>query len=342
MNNNHITIFVGLSDEDKLLEQELEKQRIEVNNKIDAAIKHQKPYKELRDLESKLYCSIRDLKGGVFSDRGQRMPKNSTELAQAILLKAQKVAYLEENYINDQLNDLRNKMQLMKTRIETIILFSIEHKLDEKFEDFEHIIKLWVFEKSDIFDKPERCEPAFGNHSLCMLQKNLIGYCIKKLRYFQFLLGEGNHKKTNSTQVSALISICKIVISSEDDNQIFDQLFLMGQYAANLNSIELGIKTQIDKDISMRTSSSKSDWTHELAQRLYLQYWIHNKYHSTEEILEKINTGEYKDLKKPNKVKDKDKVSYERLEKVIREKRKFYSKIDPRICLPRKGRPKLK
>jgi hypothetical protein len=92
MNDNYITLFVKMSDEDALLEQKLEQQKLDVSNKIHIAIKHQEPLKELQDLEMKLHCSIRDLKGGVYANKGQRMPINSTELAQSLLAKAKRVA----------------------------------------------------------------------------------------------------------------------------------------------------------------------------------------------------------------------------------------------------------
>ena len=40
MNNDHITIFVELSEQEKLLEQGLEQQRQECTGKLDTAIKH--------------------------------------------------------------------------------------------------------------------------------------------------------------------------------------------------------------------------------------------------------------------------------------------------------------
>jgi len=339
MNNNHISLFVELSDKDKLLEQKLEKQIIEVRIRIDVAIEQQKPYKRLRDLEEKIYCSIKDLKGGVFAGRGQKMPKNSTELAKGILVKAQKVAYLELEYIDSQLDVFRNELHSIKARIESIILFSVKNKLDEKFDDFRRIIKIWENEKDAIFNNPERCEPAFGIDFIYILENNLIGYYIQKLTYLRFDIGALNYSKTNRTQVTALISICEIVIVSEDDNKIYDLLFMMGQRAGNLNSIELGIKAKIAKDISTRSSASKSDWTHELAQCLYLNHWLHNEYPSTSSLIHELETGKYRHLKE-KKDETKAKVNEKTMERVIREQRKMYSMIDPRITLPQKGRPK--
>ena len=43
MNSHHISIFVDMSDEDKLLEQKLEIQKQDVSSKIHIAIKHQEP-----------------------------------------------------------------------------------------------------------------------------------------------------------------------------------------------------------------------------------------------------------------------------------------------------------
>jgi hypothetical protein len=342
MNDNYITLFVKMSDEDALLEQKLEQQKLDVSNKIHIAIKHQEPLKELQDLEMKLHCSIRDLKGGVYANKGQRMPINSTELAQSLLEKAKRVAKLEINYINDQLDELRKEMRLIKDRIEGIVSFSIEHELNKKFDDFEFIIKCWEFEKSDIFDKPERCERAFAINSIPMIANNLIGYYIKKLRFIQFKIGELNLNKYNGTQVDALISDCKIVMSCDDDNLVFNEIFLMGQRAGNLNNIESNINTLIAKGRSKIGAASKSDWLHELVKSLYLQYWIHNYYPTTDEIVDKIETGEYQHLKEPNKKKGEYKISHERMKKVISEQRLYYSRIDPRITLPKKGRPKLK
>lgn len=347
MSNQHITLFVELSDEDKLLEQELEKQRHETSIKINIAIKQQNPYKELMDLESELYCSIRDLKGGVYADKGLRMPKNSTELAEALLIKANKVAHIEEEYINGRLDLYRNEMQLISVRIESIITYSLQNGLDKKFNDFAFIIKYWIHEKRYIFKEPEDCRPQVSYRHIPMIEKNIIGYYIQKLMYIKSLIGELNYKKTKETQASSLISICEIVKSSMDDNRIFDQLFLMGQRSANLNNIESNINDLIAKDRSQRYSSSKSDWAHELAQSLYLEHWIHNDYPSTFTVVAELDSGKYRHLKADNIKLDKygeklPKVHEKTMERVIREQRLLYSEIDPRITLPQKGRPKKK
>jgi hypothetical protein len=347
MNNNHITIFVELSEQEKLLEQGLEQRRQECMGKVDTAIEHGDPIKEFNDLDEELRCSIRDLKGGVYAPSGLKTPKNSTELAQGVLLKAQKVAHLEDTFIDGQLGDCRDKMQSIKTRIESIILFCIEHHLDQKFDDFKWIIKRWEHEKTDIFEKPERCEPAYGVNHIPMLEKNLIGYYINKLRHIQFLIGELNYNKINRTQVGALISICDIVKVSDDDNRIFDQLFLMGQYVGNLNNIESNLNGLIAKQRSERSATSKADWGHELGQSLYLEHWINNDYPATLVVLADLDSGKYRHLKEDNKNLEREgkkraKVHDKTMEKVIREQRLLYSKIDPRITLPQQGRPKNK
>ncbi|MBA6336001.1 hypothetical protein H4J57_02155 [Colwellia sp. BRX8-7] len=328
MNDNYITLFVKMSDEDALLEQKLEQQKLDVSNKIHIAIKHQEPLKELQDLEMKLHCSIRDLKGGVYANKGQRMPINSTELAQSLLEKAKRVAKLEINFINDQLDELRKKMRLIKDRIESIVSFSIEHELNKKFDDFEFIIKCWEFEKSDIFDKPERCERAFAINSIPMIANNLIGYYIKKLRLIQFRIGELNLYKDNGTQVDALISDCGIVMSCDDDNLVFNEIFLMGQRAGNLNNIESNINALIATGRSQREASSKSDWANELAQQVYLNFWIYGKAPTTNEVERKF----------PSLINDrKTKTVGDQLTK----QRKYYSNIDNRVPIVKsKGRNK--
>jgi hypothetical protein len=318
MNNDHITIFVELSEQEKLLEQGLEQQRQECTGKLDTAIKHGVPIKEFIDLEEKLRCSIRDLKGGVYAPSGFKMPKNSTELAQGILLKAQNVAYLEEEYIDRQLGDYRDEMQSIKTRIESIISFCIEHQLDQTLDDFMRIIKRWKDEKTAIFEKPERCEPAYGVKDIPMLEKNLIGYYIKKLIHIKFLIGELNYNKINRTQFGALISICDIVKGSSDDNRIFDQLFLMGQYASNLNSIESNLNGLIAKQRSERSASSKSDWANELAEKVYLKFWIYGNLPTTN-IVER----EFPQLLNGRTTKT--------IGDQLTNQRKYYSNIDNRV-----------
>jgi|GEM_PF-5680972 hypothetical protein len=347
MKNSHITIFVEMSDEDKHIEQKLIQEKKEVSKKIDLAIKQHESIKELQDLEMKLHCSIRDLKGGVYADQGQRLPRDSQELAQSLLLKANKVAHLEINYINSLLAKYRNEMTLIKDRIENIIAVSIENELDKKFDDFNLAINFWDSVKADVFEKPERCEPSFGGSNLPMIANNLIGYYIKKIWALQFSIGDFNENKKNRTQVQELITSCERVIRSTDDNLIFDEIFLMGQRAGNLNNIETNINTIIAKDRSQREAFSKSDWAHELAKILYLEHWIHNDYPSTYTVMAELESGKYRHLKADNKKLDKygeklPKVHEKTMERVMREQRLLYSKIDPRITLPQKGRPKKK
>jgi len=328
MFNNHITIFVEMSDEDKLLEQNFILQRRDVNNKINIAIQQNAPYVDLTDLEHKLHCSIRDLKGGVYADKGQRMPRNSQELAQEILKKAQKVASLELDFINERLNNLRNELHSIKSRIEDIISFSIEHELDKKFDDFSFVIKCWGHEKSDVFDNPERCAPAFGLNNPPMIANNLIGYYIKKLRAIQSMIGELNLQIKNGTQVHSLISICEIVMSCTDDNLIFDQIFLMGQYAGNLNNIKLNIDAQMAKECAQKNASSKSDWTHELAQVVYLNYWVYGKAPTANEVEREF----------PNLVLNRSTTT---ISNQLTKQRKYYSNIDNRVLpVNSKGRNK--
>jgi hypothetical protein len=318
MNNNHITIFVELSEQEKLLEQEWEKQIQECMGKVDAAIEQGVPFKEFLDLDFELRNLIRDLKGGVYAPSGLKKPKNSTELAQGILLKAQKLAYLEEEYVDGQLDDCRDQMQSIKTRVESIILFCIKHQLDQKFDDFKRIIKIWEYEKKDMFEKPERCEPAYGVNHIPMLEKNLIGYYIKKLRHIQLSIGELNTNKTKRTQVGALISICDIVKVSDDDNRIFDQLFLMGQYAGNLNSLKSNLDDKIAKQRSERSASSKSDWANELAEKVYLKFWIYGNLPTTN-IVER----EFPQLLNGRTTKT--------IGDQLTNQRKYYSNIDNRV-----------
>ncbi|MBL4763967.1 MAG: hypothetical protein JKX67_01595 [Colwellia sp.] len=328
MSNQHIDLFVELSDEDKLLEQELEKQKNEASSKVTIAIKQHQPHKEFMDLKWQLHCSIRDLKGGVYADKGLRMPKNSTELADALQIKAKKVAYIEEQYLNGQLDLYRSEMKLIDARIENIITYCLQNGLDKKFNDFAFIIKCWPNNKRDIFKEPERCQPQVGNNSVPMLAKNIIGYYIQKLRYIQFVVGELNWKKTKETQVSSLISICEIVKSSTDDNIIFDQLFLMGQRSANLNNIESNINTLIAKDRSQREASSKSDWAYEMAQQVYLDYWIYGKAPTANEVGKNF----------PNLVHNR---STRTISNHLTNQRKLYSNIDNRVLpVKSKGRNK--
>lgn len=328
MKNSHITIFVEMSDEEKLIEQKLIQEKKEVSKKIDLAIKQHEPIKELQDLEMKLHWSIRDLKGGVYADQGQRMPRDSQELAKGILNKAEKVASLELDFINERLNNFRKELYSIKSRIEEIISFSIEHKLDEKFDDFSFVIKCWMHEKSDVFDNPERCAPAFGINNSHMIAKNIIGYYIKKLRAIQSMIGELNLQIKNGTQAHSLISICEIVMSSADDNLIFDQIFLMGQYAGNLSNIKLNIDARMAKEFAQKNASSKSDWSHELAQIVYLNYWVYGKAPTANEVEREF----------PNLVLER---STKTISNQLTKQRKYYSNIDNRVpAVNSKGRNK--
>lgn len=328
MKNSHITIFVEMSDEDKLIEQKLIQEKKEVSKKIDLAITQHESIKELQDLEMKLHCSIRDLKGGVYADQGQRMPRDSQELAQSLLLKANKVAHLEINYIKSLIAKCRNEMSLIKDRIENIIAVSIENELDKKFDDFNFAINFWGSVKADVFEKPERCEPSFGGSNLPMIANNLIGYYIKKIWALQFRIGDYNVNKKDRTQVQELITSCERVIRSKDDNLIFDEIFLMGQRAGNLNNAEINIKSSIAKAKSIEGGAIKSKWADELAQQVYLHFWVFGKVPTTKEVEREF----------PNLVNDKvtKTISYQ-----LTEQRKYYSRIDNRVPpVESKGRNK--
>ena len=283
----HLNIAVKFSKEDLKIESKLNDRINELSNAIDEAIKNRSSIYEFQKQRSDLIEELRTLKGHIMFDDGYRKPKNSTELAEQLMLKAKQVSHLEIEHLNSILNNMRNEILSTKNRIEGIIEFCIEHKLNEKFEDFENAIKCWEYEKADIFDKPERCEPSFGTKNIPMLTPNIIGYYTQSIRKIQFMIGDVNVRISHETQVDALISACKAVMSCEDDNVIFGDIFLMGQYAGNLNSIKLNIDASIADERSRISAASKSNWVHELVQQVYLDFWIYGQLPTADEVIKK-------------------------------------------------------
>lgn len=331
MNSNHITIFVPMSDEEKLLEKKLERKRQDISNKINLARQNQVPYgdySELVALNDELYCSIRDLKGGVYADMGQRLPQNPQELAQAILTKAEKVAKLEVDFIDERLEFFRKELSLMKDRIEKITLLARENKLDVKFGDFNRVISYWYSYKEHMAESPERSEPSFGVANSPLVANNLIGYCIKQLWLIEANIGDLNLHKQNGTQADALISECKIVMAAQGANTVFKNIFLMGQYAGNLNNINQSIEALINRERSKRAAASKSDWANILSQHVYLNYWVNGKVPTANEV-----EKEFTNLVLGRSTKT--------ISDQLTKQRKLYSNIDKRVpSVNSKGRNK--
>jgi len=319
MNNNFITLFVDMSDEDKSIEIKLIKEKKKLNKKIDTAIEKREPLGELQREVSKKQQEIRDLKG--VANTGERLPRNSTELANGVLLKAKKLAHLEIDFINTKLCAHRNDINKIKERIDRLISQSIERNLDKEFVDFSRAIEFW--QSMNMFDNPEPNQPFLGLSGAPKVADNLIGYYIQKLINLQNRIGELNLTKRKSTQFESLISTCKAVLSVEDDNLVFEELFLMGQRAANLNNARINIEAMIAKESQKSAALSKADWSHELAQQLYLDYWVYGKTPTSFEV-----AIEYKNLILQSSGK---KVSIKTISDQLTKQRKNYSKLDSRV-----------
>lgn len=79
------------------------------------------------------------------------------------------------------------------------------------------------------------------------------------------------HHKQVKKQSDYIKSACKRVIASNNDNDAFRDIFLMGQNASELNNIELKL-TEYKK--RLKSTKKRSEWADELGLRLYIDFWI--------------------------------------------------------------------
>lgn len=292
MNNNHISLFVEMSDEDKLLEQALIKERREVGNKINIAITQHEPYRELMSKESEIYQRIKELKGTA--NTGQRQPINSTELAQALIVKLDKFKELENEYLNSLILDIRNKQQNNKDVISEVIARCQRAGLDKLFPDIGYSIKFWTGATTFVFDKKGEDLGkawAYYNGMMPLIAKgyNLLTHLIFEIIRLESKVDEIEHQKKFTSQIAHLESCAQIVASATNDNDVFIEIFLMGQYASNLNNSKL----QINKDIKKRAETIRkalsSVWSSKLAHNLYIDYWIHGHNPTASEACKKYS-----------------------------------------------------
>ena len=92
----------------------------------------------------------------------------------------------------------------------------------------------------------------------------------------------------------------------------------MGQYVGNLNNIESNLNGLIAKQRSERSASSKSDWANELAEKVYLKFWIYGNLPTTN-IVER----EFPQLLNGRTTKT--------IGDQLTNQRKYYSNIDNRV-----------
>jgi len=203
--------------------------------------------------------------------------------------------------------------------------------LGERFDDFRRSIEFWKDTKKSILNSYEDyCdEGSFGIRSsefLCSYE-NVIDYYIKKLKKIQILIGEKNHTKNSGTQTDSIIDACETVLSCEDDNFIFQEIFLMGQYTGNLNNLELNINRANDKKRSKFSAEKKSDWADELGQQVYLDHWIYGNVPTVNEVQK-----QYSNLV--------EKPTTRTITTQLANQRKKYSIIDNRVPQVTPGRNK--
>lgn len=333
MNNNHISLHVEMSDEDKLLEQVLINEMIELGNKIDIAIAQGKPLCDLTNKKSEIRQRIIELKGTA--DIGQRLPKNSTELAQALIIKLDKVKKLEGEYLNNFILDLRSKQENNKDRILQIIEYCKREKLDKRFQDIGYTIDFWNESRILVFDKKgEELGSAWayqnGVKPLIAMGYNLLTHLIIEIMQLESKIDEIEHRKKFDNQVTHLESCARIVASAQNDNDVFQEIFLMGQYTSNLNSIELNINTLNDKKRSRQGGISKAAWADELAQVVYLDFWIKGEVPTVNEVQGNKTFSHLVQNRSTKTISDQ-----------LTKQRKSYSKIDKRVPpVKSKGRNK--
>jgi len=124
MSNNLITMFVALSEEELLMERELIIEEQKVDDEISIAESQNRPTNDLFKKKYEIYFKLRDLRG--VGNKGERLPKNSSELARSILDKIEARRVLEVGFINTQLESHQNEIKLIEERIEKIISVVIE------------------------------------------------------------------------------------------------------------------------------------------------------------------------------------------------------------------------
>ena len=274
-----MNMLIELNDSEAREEKELELAINKLCEEENLAIQHRQNFKFFLDEKEMLMEKLRMLKGGCIVVQGYKLASNSTELAKALIKRADILGKLEDDIFSEKIDELREEQNHIKIQIEKLISKVKQNGFDNKFEDIKHAIEFWEKAKVDVFtrtgeDLARAWAYLVGQKPEFVFSKNYIGHLIRQLKKMEEDFLELKHQQRVQKQSDHIKSACRIVSFSNDDNEAFREIFLMGQYASNLNHIELKLSEYRKKQSSKKGASSRSVWASELALMLYVDHWI--------------------------------------------------------------------
>lgn len=320
----YLNMLVSLSKSELEAEKKIELMLEEVNEKLDLAIgEHPDIYTGLLSQYESLINELEKLQGGVRVTSGKKLPNNSNDLARALIIKADELDKREELFFEEIITETRQRTNEIKSQIEGLVAEAEKRELNKKFSDFNYVIEFWKVAKVDVFTKQGEELVSAWDH-LCNQKmdiktcNNYISYLITKLRKLEDDLLNLELKKTNLNQLERLKSTCERVLISTDDNEVYRELFLMGQFTSDLNHMELQINEYNAKYKAKQNGSRPAKWAGVLAQQLYIDYWVHG-----EKLGPKYIMKEYLDFT--------DQKSAKTVGEQMRKFRDAFSKFDYRV-----------
>ncbi|MEL0630417.1 hypothetical protein [Psychromonas aquatilis] len=333
---NDLSTYIELSSDELQTEKELYEKLAFIENEN---IKKVNPVSFTFLTErQEIYRALTDLKVYLNAPLGMRGCRNSTELANALLSKSKNIENLEHENCSQFIEYCRKTQNKNKDLIEDLIIKALKKELDKKFPDIANTIKFWECIKLKVLKLKGRefkatwmeCLKDFPELSK---HNNYFLNLINQLYDLELQIIQIDNSRTVENKLMYMKEHCLRVISSEDDNDVFSEIFIMGKLSVVLERLPRDIK-QIKKDLESyieekERNESRTKWIYELSLNLYLDYWIYGKCPDAYTVIKKY----------PLLVKNK---SGRTVSNQIIEQRKVFSEIDVRVPQVEKGRnPKI-
>lgn len=321
-----LNLLIKLSDTELEQENDLILRYQNLKDKISEAIKGRNDSSKLLSEQREVEDLIRENKGNFAGKRGYKVASNSSELAKALIKRSEILGKLEHDAFSEKIAELKKNQEKKRAQIDDLIVRIKRNGLNKKVKDLDDSIEFWELAKVDVFSKKgeelaESWAYLVGQKYEFSTSYNYVNFLIKQLRENEEYIVNLYHQRNTKRQSDHFESACRIVMASDDDNKVFREIFLMGQYASNLNNLELELEQLAEikrKNKASKDAASRSDWAKELALLLYLDYWIFGKV---------PNPSDY-NSKYPHLTKGREARN---ISKQMTEQRRFYANVDSRV-----------
>lgn len=329
---NDLSTYIELSSDELQIEKELyeklasiENENIKKVNSVSLTFLTER---------QEIYRALIDLKVYLNAPLGMRGCRNSTELANALLSKSKNIENLEHENCSQFIEYDRKTQDKNKCLIEGLIIKAQKKGLDKKFPDIAYVIKFWECIRFKVLKLKGREFEAAWIESLedfpeLRSHNNYFLNLINQLYDLEMHIIQIDNSRTVENKLRHMKEHCSKVLSSDDDNDVFSEIFVMGQLSVVLERLPRDIK-QIKKEFEScieqkERNESRTQWIYELSLDLYLDYWIHGECPDVYTVMKKY----------PSLVNDKQART---VSNKITEQRKFFSKVDKRVVQVEKGR----